>query len=142
MPANIITLGDGYNGVTLSANVSGPIFDGFATRARITKAKENLNLTQIKEDNLKDQIRLETELTIQSLEDSLETTASQPGNIELAAGVAKTDPDPLHGRMATTQDITDSQLVLEQTYNGYYQGISSYLTGLAKLDLIAGRDVK
>ena len=136
-----ITLGDGYKVLTLGADISGLIFDGFATKARISKAKENINLTQTKEDSLKDQIRLETEQALQNLEDSLETTRANQANIELAQESLKQTQIRFMAGVATTTDITDSQLALEQTLNGYYQGISSYLTGLAKLDLIAGRDM-
>ena len=42
--------------------------------------------------------------------------------------------------MATTVDIMDAQLALDQSLTGYYQGIVSYLTAEAKLDLVMGRD--
>ena len=42
--------------------------------------------------------------------------------------------------MATTMDIMDSQLVLDQALTGYYRGIALYLTAEAKLDLTAGKD--
>lgn len=138
--ANHITLGDGYQVLTLGADISGLIFDGYATKARIAKAKENINLTQTKEANLKDQIRLEAEQALQNLEDSLETTRANQANIELSQESLKQTQTRFLAGVATTTDVTDSQLALEQTLNGYYQGISSYLTCLAKLDLITGRD--
>ena len=42
--------------------------------------------------------------------------------------------------MATTMDIMDAQLALDQALIGYYQGIVSYLTAEAKLDLVMGKD--
>lgn len=125
---------------TLSLGLSGVIFDGWATQARVSAAKDNLNLARIRENSLKDQIRLETQQALQTLEENLETIRANQGNLELAKEALKQIQVRFTAGVATTSDITDSQLALEQTLNGYYQGVSSYLTGLAKLDLIAGRD--
>jgi outer membrane protein TolC len=125
---------------TLSFGLSGVIFDGFATQARVSAAKDNLNLARIRESSLKDQIRLETQQALQTLEENLETIRANQSNLELAKEALKQIQVRFTAGVATTSDITDSQLALEQTLNGYYQGVSSYLTGLAKLDLIAGRD--
>lgn len=42
--------------------------------------------------------------------------------------------------MATTMDIMDAQLALDQVITWYYQGIVSYLTAEVKLDLVMGKD--
>jgi outer membrane protein TolC len=143
LPASTqMTLGDSPSKtLILSANLSGLLFDGFATSARVTSAQENLNLAQMKENSLKDQIRLEAAQALQSLEESIETTFANQANIQLAQESIKQVQIRFTAGVATTSDITDSQLALEQILNGYYQGISSYLTGLAKLDLIAGKDI-
>jgi outer membrane protein len=125
---------------TLSLSLSGMLFDGWATQARVTAAAENLNLARIREGSLKDQIRLETQQALQSLEESLETIRANQSNLELAKEALKQIQVRFMAGVATTTEITDAQLALEQTLNGYYQGVSSYLTGLAKLDLIGGRD--
>ena len=41
--------------------------------------------------------------------------------------------------MATTMDIMDAQLALDQALTGYYQGVVSYLTADAKVDLVMAR---
>jgi hypothetical protein len=45
-------------------------------------------------------------------------------------------------RMATTMNVRDSQLALDQALNRYYQGIMAYLTALAKLDLAVGKEIE
>jgi outer membrane protein TolC len=130
------------NSMTVSLTLTGIIFDGFATKARVTSAEENIKLAQIKENSLKDQIRLESAQALQSLEESLETIRANQGNLQLSQEALKQVQIRFTAGVATTSDITDTQLALEQTLNGYYQGVFFYLTGLAKLDLIAGRDDK
>ena len=135
-----IFLKNASNTVTLGVSLSGVAFDGFATPARVKSASENLELTRINEVNIKNQIRLETEQALQSLEESLETIRANQANIDLAQESLKMTQARFAAGMATTMDITDAQLVLDQASNGYYQGVSSYLTALAKLDLVAGKD--
>jgi outer membrane protein TolC len=42
--------------------------------------------------------------------------------------------------LATTMDIVDSQLALDQTLNGYHEGIYKYLVADAGIDLVSGQD--
>jgi outer membrane protein TolC len=125
----------------LSLGLSSVVFDGWVIPARVMQANENLKIAQIKETTIKDQIRLETAQALQSLEESLKTTRANQANLQLSQESLKQIQVRFSAGMATTNDITDAQVALEQTLNGYYQGISSYLTGLAKLDLITGKDV-
>ncbi len=138
---NQFTLSDAQNTVSLAANLSGLIFDGYVTKSRVAKAMENQDLAQIKENNVKDQIRLEAQQALQNLEENIETIRANQANIQLAQESIKLVQIRFSAGMATTNDISDAQTALEQTLNGYYQGVSSYLIGLAKLDLIAGKDV-
>lgn len=127
---------------TLTFNVAGNIFDGFSTAAKVTGAKENVQLTVIKESGLRDQIRLDVEQSVQNIQESLEVIRANQSNIDMAKeSLGLTQARFLEG-MATTMDIMDSQLALDQALNGYYRGIALYLTAEAKLDLAVGRDGK
>lgn len=135
-----IFLKEASNTITLGVSLSGVAFDGFATRAKVKSAVENLELVRINEVNLKSQIRLETEQALQGLEESVETIRANQAGIDLAQEALKMTQTRFTAGMATTMDIADAQLAVDQALNGYYQGVSSYLTALAKLDLIAGKD--
>jgi outer membrane protein len=140
-PSDLKLADNSTNIATLTVGLSGLLFDGYTTKAKIMEANNNLDLAKIAEGTLKDQISQEMDLTLQSLEENLETIHGEQANVELA----KKSLNMTEGRYtvgaATITDVTDSQVALEQTFNDYYQGISLYLIDLAKIDLITGRDV-
>jgi outer membrane protein len=124
----------------LSLNLSGLLFDGFATQSRITAAQKDEEVTAISEISLRDQIHFEVEQALQSLKESIETTHANQANIDLTKESLRLTQARFDAGMATTMDIMDSQLALDQSLSGYYQGISSYLIAVAKLDLVSGKN--
>jgi Outer membrane protein len=127
---------------SLTVGLSGLLFDGFTTKAKIAEAQNNENLVKIGENNLRNQISVEADLALQGLADSLETIHIDQTGVELAKESANIVEASFTAGASTATDLNDSQVALEQTFNDYYQGIASYLIGLAKIDLIAGTDVK
>ncbi len=125
---------------TLSLNLSGVLFDGLVTQAKIAEAKKNEELIAIKDSSLKDMVRVEIELAIQSINANLASAKASQATINLARESLRLIQAKYDAGMATTMDITDAQLKLDQALNGYYSGLSSYFTALAKLDLVAGKD--
>lgn len=126
--------------LSLTLNLSGLIFDGFATPARIDSATKDAELNEINEISLRDQFRFEVEQSLQILNESLETTRASQSNIGLTKESLRLTQARFDAGMATTMDIMDAQLALDQAQSSYYQGICSYLTALAKLDLVAGKE--
>jgi outer membrane protein len=125
---------------TLSLNISGNFFNGLATSAKVTGAQKNMELTAIQESGLRDQIKLDVEQSMQNIQESLEVIHANESNIDMAKeSLGMTEARFAEG-MATTMDIMDSQLALDQALNGYYRGVVLYLTAQARLDLVAGKD--
>lgn len=125
---------------TLTLSITGNLFDGFSTPAKVSGAKENVELTTIQESGLRDQIRLDIEQSVQSIQESLEVIQANQSNINLAKESLELTQARFTEGMATTMDIIDSQLAMDQALNGYYRGIAFYLTAEAKLDLASGKD--
>lgn len=123
---------------TCTLNVTGNFFNGFGTAAKVKGARENVELAKIKEDRLRDRIRLEVEQSLQNLCESLEKIRANQSNINLAQETLDLTKARVEAGMATTMDMMDSQLALDQALNGYYSGIASYLTAEARLDLAVG----
>lgn len=147
-----VGLNVGYNGLCIDTNedwyatawsvtisVGGKLYDG-KTNAKIKQAKDKEDLSAIQEADLRDKIRLEAEQSLQNLTVSIETTMANQASIELAKETLRMTEIRVDNGMATTMDIMDAQLALDQALTGYYQGIVSYLTAEAKIDLVAGRD--
>jgi outer membrane protein TolC len=134
-----IALEDWATALQLTFTVTGKFYDR-SVQAKIDQANGNEELVAIQEDDLKDQIRLDAEQSLQNLEVGVETTAANRANIELAKESLRMTQARFDNGMATTMDIMDAQLALDQAYSGYYQGVVTYLIAEAKIDLVAGKD--
>ncbi len=124
----------------LTLDIKGNFFDGFQTPAKVGEAKANQKLVEINEKSLRDGIDLDVEQSLQGLKESLETSYANQATMNLAKESLEMAEAKFEARMATTIDIRDSQLALDQALNGYYQGVASYLTAVAKLDLAVGKE--
>ncbi len=124
---------------TVTLGVQGLIWDSGITKSKIAAVKNEREVTALQESGLKDQIRLEMEQSQQGLIESLQTIRANQANTELAKESLRLTQARFDAGMATTMDIMDAQLALDQALNGYNQGITSYLTASAKMDLVSGK---
>lgn len=134
-----IAFNDWYQAWSLTLSVSGKVYDR-TIKPQVDQAKDNEDLTAIKEADLWDQIRLDAEQSLQNLEVSIEKTRANQANIDLAKESLRLTEARFDAGMATTMDIMDAQLALDKNLNGYYQGVVSYLVAEAKLDLVIGKN--
>ncbi|HBE76304.1 MAG TPA: hypothetical protein DDW65_00755 [Firmicutes bacterium] len=125
---------------TLTLNITGNLFDGFTTSAQVAGAQKNGDLTKIQEAGLRDQIKLDVEQAAQNIQESFEVIRANQSNIDMAKESLEETQGRFEQGLATTMDIMDSQLALDQALNGYYRGVALYLTAEAKLDLVSGKD--
>ena len=124
---------------SITVSVGGKLYDG-KINAKIKQARDTEKLSRIQEADLHDKIRLEAEQSLQNYIVSIETTRANQASIDLAKEALRMTQIRADNGMATTMDIMDAQLALDQALTGYYQGIVSFLTAEAKLDLVMGRD--
>lgn len=130
---------DSYGAWMLTLSVGGKIYDR-SIRAKIEQTRDKEDLTGIQEAQLKDLIRLEAEQAIQNLQSAIENTRAARASIDLARETLRMMQIRVDNGMATTMDIMDAQLALDQALTGYYQGVMAYLIAEAKLDLVTGKD--
>jgi outer membrane protein len=124
---------------SITLSLGGKLYDG-KINAKIEQAKNKEDLSALQEADLRDKIRLEAEQSLQNFIVSMETTRANQASIDLAKEALRMTEIRVDNGMATTMDIMDAQLALDQALTGYYQGIVSYLTAEAKLNLVMGRD--
>lgn len=124
---------------SLTISVGGKLYDR-KINAKIKQAKDTEDLSAIQEAELRDMIRLEAEQSLQNLTASIENTRANQASIELAKETLRMTEIRVDNGMATTMDIMDAQLALDQALTGYYQGVVSYLIAESKLDLVSGKD--
>jgi outer membrane protein TolC len=125
---------------TLAIGVTGNFYDGGVANAKVAQDQASQELTALKEADLRDTIQLDAEQALQNLSSSLETIRANQAGIDLARETLRMTQARYKAGLATTMDVMDSELALDNNLNQYYQGIGSYLTALAKLDVVAGKD--
>lgn len=102
--------------------------------ADAAKGQAEVVTTQIRE--LEDQIRLEVEQALQTIHENVETIKANQANIALARESLRMTQTRYDAGMSTTMEIMDAQLALDQALNGYYQGLSAYLTALDRKSVV------
>jgi outer membrane protein len=125
---------------TLAVGLSGLLFDGPTTLSKIKEAKTNEQIAAITDTKTRDEIRQAVQTALQGLKEDLASVISNQANIELAKESLRMTEARFEAGMATTLDVKDSQLSLDEASDGYYEGVSAYFTALAKLDYVLGRD--
>jgi outer membrane protein len=126
----------------LKLDFSGTIYNGKKTKAKVAAAEVAVKVEESNLVQLKDTIRVKLESGLQTLEESTETVAANQANIALMQNALKLTQYKLEEGLADTTDLMDAQLDLDETLNDYYSGICDYLTALAGLDLILGKDIQ
>jgi outer membrane protein len=134
-----ISLNDWYDAWSLTFSVGGKIYDR-KIQAKINQAKGEAEVAAISEADLRDRIRFDAQQSLQNLEASIENTRANQGSIDLAKESLRMTALKVNNGMATTMDLMDDQLALDQALTGYYQGIVSYLIAEAQLELLVGKN--
>jgi outer membrane protein len=122
---------------SLTLEVKGNLFNG-TNKPQISIARAQLKQQKIEEDGLKDSIRQEVEEVLNAIKESRETIKSTQASIVLAKEALRLTEVRFQAGMATTMDVMDAQLALDQALTGYYNSLSAYLTAVAKWDLVTG----
>lgn len=108
---------------TWTMNVQIPLFDGFASPARIQKARIGLRRTRIEMLQFEQAIRLEVSNTLSELKRARDLVNSSNAALELAEralGIAETRYEQGVG---TELEVLDSQLALRRARLSYLQGL-------------------
>lgn len=139
-PASPPILNEEENTFTIAVNLSGVLFNGFKTQSEVAAAKEMEAAAKIKESKKRDDIRLNVQKAVLDLETSLEKARANKATSNLAKETLKMTQARYDAGMATTMDISEVQIKVDQALIGYYKGISDYIIALANLDKTLGRD--
>lgn len=104
-------------------SMSIPLFDGFATPAKIQKAKIGLRRTQLEQTQLEQGIRLEVSLALNELKRAQDQVNSLESALELAEKVLDIGQTRYEQGIGTELEVLDTQLALQRAQLGYLQGL-------------------
>ena len=119
-----------------------PIFDGFATRARVNQARVNLERIRTNKDQFVDGIRLEVKSAVFDLEAAQKLILSQEGIVEQAAEGLRIANVQHEAGLITGVELTDVELSHTQAQVNRLQAIHDYIVAVARLERAIGKRLK
>jgi outer membrane protein TolC len=131
---NFFNNGQWFTSSLIGLKISVPIFDGFAKAARVSKAKLELQKTNIQVENLKANIDNDVTQANLLLSSSLITMDAQKKNMELAEKVYNTTKLKYQQGLGSNQEIYTAQTELKVAQNNYYGAL--YDAIIAKIDFL------
>jgi len=125
-----------YYSVNLVLTV--PLFNGFATSARIAQSKAAIRELELNRKGLEETIRFEVRQAILNLKEAKESLLSQEKNVEQAQESLRIAELNYAEGLATTLDVSSAQATLSQAKINYSQALYDYVVSLAQLDKAMG----
>ena len=115
-----------------------PIFDGFATRARVNQARVNLGQIRTNKDQLIDSIKLEVKSAVFDLEAAQKLIEAQEGIVDQAAEGLRIANIQHETGLITGVELTDVELSHTQAQVNRLQAIHDYIIAVARLERTIG----
>ncbi len=115
------------------ANAVWTLFDGFRTKGRVRQERAKLKVQEIGLLDAEDQVLLEVQQALLSIEDAEKLIASQSANIEQAGEGLRLAEVGYRGGVNTEIEVLDARQALSRTQAIYYRAL--YAHTMAKLAL-------
>ncbi|QDP84317.1 TolC family protein [Chryseobacterium sp. SNU WT5] len=113
-----------YSAITLGVNI--PIFNGFATKARVAMAQIELDKLEVDMKDTKLGLDLSYQNAKSQIENSLAALDSQKANVSLAETVAANTKSNYQYGLATLTDLLEAENALVEAKNNYTNAILDY----------------
>ncbi len=124
--------GDWFTTSLVGIKIQASIFDGFAKRSRVNKAKLDLEKTNNNIEQFKQLVDNDVEQAKIKMKTALLTMDAQKKNIELAEKVYNTSKKKFEQGLGNNQEIYNAQTELKVAQTNYYSAIYDAIT--AKID--------
>lgn len=121
--------------------VSLPIFDGFATKAKVDAAKAKYAESFLSKVNVKDQIAVDVRSACLDMKEAEVIIASQKDNLEDAQEALRLAEVRFDNGVGINLDVLDAQVSLASVQQNIASGIYDYLIAQAQLDRNRGIDI-
>lgn len=123
-----------YDASAIGVTLKVPIFNGFATRARVRQADIDIKKADEDKRQAKNTLNTAYENTKIQLKNSLSTINSQRQNVILAQEIYKSTQNNYNNGLAVLTDLLDTETALTEAQNSYTQALLNYK--IAEIQLI------
>jgi outer membrane protein TolC len=115
-----------------------PIFNGFASDAKIAQSKSLLKELEFNQKGLSEAIKFEVNQALLNYKDSREALLSQEKNVEQAQEAVRIAELNYSEGLATNLDVSTAQVALSQARTNYSQALYDCVISLAQLEKALG----
>ncbi len=122
----------------MNLTMSIPIFNGFATGARVGQAKAAIKELEFNRKGLVDMLKFEVRQAILKINEAKESLLSQEKNVEQAEESLRIADLNFKEGLITMLDYNQAQSALTQAKTNYSQALYDYEVALAELDKAMG----
>ena len=122
----------------MNLTMSIPIFNGFATGARVGQAKAAIKELEFNRKGLVDMLKFEVRQAILKINEAKESLISQEKNVEQAEESLRIADLNFKEGLITMLDYNQAQSALTQAKTNYLQALYDYVVALAELDKAMG----
>lgn len=135
-------LDDVVNGWFFGFIGSWDIFDGFATYGRTKQAKARLEQSRITYIDSVQQVELEVQQALASVNEARQTIASQAKAVEQAEEAVRLSRERLSAGAGTQLDVLNAQVALTQARSTALQARADYNVAMAEFDRVTSRSTR
>jgi outer membrane protein len=121
----------------LNLALSWPIFDGFATRSSVSKARAELYKTELSKARVTEGVDMEVRAAFDAVKTAETTVRSQKENVNLAERGLEIAEARYEAGLMSNLEVLDAQGALTQARLGYYDALHGY--AMAKLNMRRAR---
>jgi outer membrane protein TolC len=121
--------------------VSMPIFDGFATKAKVDAARAQYLQSKVEKENYADQVAVDMRKACLDLKEAFEVIKSQQDNLEDAKEALKISYVRYNNGVGVNLDVLDAQVALARVEKNLAEGIYDYLMAEARVNRLMGRSL-
>jgi outer membrane protein TolC len=122
------------NSWTTTVSLTIPLFEGFATNARIDQAKSQKEQILLTKAQLIDSIKIEVKQAYFTLDQAKDNIAGQSENVDTAKDNLRIAQERYKLGLMSDIEVRDAELTLTQAEINYYQATFEYITALAKVE--------
>ncbi|MGB9595245.1 MAG: TolC family protein [Candidatus Poribacteria bacterium] len=122
------------NSWNLSFALSVPLFDGFATRAKVKQAKSALNQIKIGKEQLINGIILDVRSSYMSFQEAKELLKVQDETVQQAEESLRIANLRYKNGMITSVELMDAELAFTQAQTNYSNALNDYVIAIARLE--------
>ena len=111
-----------------------PLFDGFATKARVKQAKSAVNQIKIGKEQLTNGITLDVRYSFMSFQEAKELLKVQEETVQQAQESLRIANLRYKNGMITSVELMDAELAFTQSQTNFSNALNDYVIAIAKLE--------